>query len=78
MKSKLAIGISLSGWFLLAAFLFYEKVEHGDEMVRHIFQPPSKDELILHVVIVILPFISTAIGFLINERKKLFEIVKRT
>lgn len=76
MKSKLAIAVTLSGWVLLIFFLFYENLEHGHQMFRYIFQPPYKHELILHMSIIILPFISTAIGFLINERKKLFEIVK--
>ncbi len=76
MKSKLAIAVTLSGWVLLIFFLFYENLEHGHQMFRYIFQPPYKHELILHMSIIILPFISTAIGFFINERKKLFEIVK--
>ena len=51
MKSKLAIAVTLSGWFLLIAFLFYVKVEHGDQTVRYIFHPHSSHELLFHIVV---------------------------
>ncbi len=78
MKSKLAIAVTLSGWFLLIAFLFYVKVEHGDQTVRYIFHPRSSHELLFHVVVFLAPLISTIMGFLVNERTKFFEAIKES
>jgi PAS domain S-box-containing protein/putative nucleotidyltransferase with HDIG domain len=78
MKSKLAIVVTLSGWFLLVAFLFYVKVEHGDQTVRYIFHPQSSHELLFHVVVFLAPLISSIMGFLVNERTKFFETIKES
>src|SRR4030042_5946091 len=76
MKSKLAIAVTLSGWLLLIAFLFYVKVEHGAQTVRYIFHPYSNHELLFHIVGLFAPLISTIMGFLVNERTKFFETIK--
>jgi len=78
MKSKLAIAVTLSGWLLLIAFLFYVNVEHGAQTVRYIFHPRSSHELLFHVVVFLAPLISTIMGFLVNERTKFFEAIKES
>ena len=78
MKSKLAIAVTLSGWLLLIAFLFYVNVEHGAQTVRYIFHPYSSHELLFHIVVLFAPLISTIMGFLVNERTKFFEAIKKS
>jgi PAS domain S-box-containing protein/putative nucleotidyltransferase with HDIG domain len=76
VKSKLAIAVSLSGWILLVAYIFYDYVVYGDQTIRHIFQPPHRYELFFHILIALAPFISTAMGYLVNERTKLLKKTK--
>ncbi len=71
MKSKLAIAVTLSGWILLAAYLFYNYAAYGDQTIKHIFQPPHRYELFFHLLVLSVPIGSTITGYLINERKKL-------
>ncbi len=78
MKSKLAIAVTLSGWLLLIAFLFYVNIEHGAQTVRYIFHPRSSHELLFHIVVLFAPLISTIMGFLVNERTKFFEAIKES
>lgn len=68
MKSKLAIAITLSGWLLLAAYLYYDYTVYSTQTVNHIFHPIHSYELFFHIMIFLAPFISTAMGYLVNAR----------
>lgn len=70
MKSKLAIAVSLSGWILLVAYIFYDYVVYDDQIISHFFQPPHGYELFFHIWIALAPFISTTMGYFVNEKKK--------
>lgn len=70
MKSKLAIAVTLLGWILLVAYIFYDYVVYGDQTIRHLFQPPHSYELFFHILIGLAPFISTTMGYFVNEKKK--------
>lgn len=72
MKSRLAIVITLSGWLLFAGYIFYEYLEHGFLTIKTFFNPPNPYEIFLHILMLTVPIGSTIIGYLMNERKKLF------
>src|SRR4030043_1704260 len=78
MKSKLAITITLSGWLLFVVWLFYDYAGYKGRLIRHIFHPSSTHELFFHIVVFIAPLVSTTIGFLVNERTKLFKTAKKS
>ncbi|MFA4827740.1 MAG: ATP-binding protein [Thermodesulfovibrionales bacterium] len=78
MKSKLAIAVSLSGWILLVAYIFYDYVVYDDQIISHFFQPPYRYELFFHILIAIAPFISTVMGYLVNKRIELLKSVKES
>lgn len=74
MKSKLAIAVTLWGWLLFAAWLSSDYVEHGNKVFIHIFQkPPGYKEAVFYVLIILLPFVYTILGYVVNERLKLLE-----
>lgn len=78
VKSKLAIAISLSGWVLFAAWLFYDFTEYQGQIIRHIFQSTNFHAILFHILIILVPFVSTVIGYLVNERLKFFDAVKES
>ncbi len=78
MKSKLAITITLSGWLLFVVWLFYDYAGYKGQVIRHIFYPPSIHELLFHIVVFIAPLVSIIMGFLVNERTKLFKTAKKS
>jgi PAS domain S-box-containing protein/putative nucleotidyltransferase with HDIG domain len=78
MKSKLAITITLSGWLLFVVWLFYDYAGYKGQVIRHIFYPSSTHELLFHIVVFIAPLVFTIMGFLVNERTKLFKTAKKS
>ena len=78
MKSKLAITITLSGWLLFVVWLFYDYAGYKGQVIRHMFHPPSTHELLFHIVVFIAPLVSIIMGFLVNERTKLFKTAKKS
>ena len=69
MKSKLSIAVILCGWFLFIAWLAFDYIEYGNRMVIHIFQQPFRfEESLFHVLIILVPFVYTILGYLVNER----------
>jgi PAS domain S-box-containing protein/putative nucleotidyltransferase with HDIG domain len=76
MKSRLAIAVTLSGWILFVAYVFYDYVVYRDQIFNHLFQPPYRYELFFHILMLSVPIGSTLTGCLINERKKLLIAVK--
>jgi len=71
MISKLAIAISVSGWLLLVLHLYYDYAISGPQLASHLFHPPHPHEIFFHLLIALAPFISTVMGYLVNERTKL-------
>jgi len=71
MRSKLAISITASGWLLLMAYLYYDYTVYGARIADHLFHPPHTYEIFFHILILLAPFISTAMGYLVDERTKL-------
>lgn len=79
MKSKLAIAITLWGWLLFVVWLSYDYAEYQDRRTMHIFQPTHTYEIhAFQVLIFLVPFIYTLVGYLVNEREKLLEKVKES
>lgn len=79
MKSRLAIAITLWGWLLFISWLSYDYVEYKDRWIIHIFEPASRYEIhSFHVLIFLIPFIYTFLGYLVNEREKLLKKVKES
>ena len=79
MKSKLAISITLWGWLLFVAWLSYDYTEYQHSWIIHIFQPANRYEIhSFHVLIFLVPFIYTLLGYLVNEREKLLGKVKES
>jgi diguanylate cyclase (GGDEF)-like protein len=71
MRSKLAIVVILWGWLLFAVWLSYEYVEYQDKIFIHIFHESfSYEKTAFYVLIILIPFIYTFLGFMINERLK--------
>lgn len=74
MQSKLAIAVTLWGWLLFAAWLSYDYVEYGNKVFIHIFQkPPIYTEAVFYVLIILVPFVYTVLGYIVNERLKLLK-----
>lgn len=71
MKSKLAITITASGWILLGAYLYYDYTVYGPKIIDHLFRPLYPYETFFHTLIALAPFISTTMGYLVNERTKI-------
>jgi len=72
MQSKLAIAVILWGWLLFAAWMSYDYVQYGNNVFIHIFKgPPDIKEITFYVMIILVPFIYTVLGIMVNERLKL-------
>lgn len=79
MKSKLAVAITLWGWLLFVAWLSYDYAEYQDRWIIHIFQPAYSYEIHgFHILIILVPFIYTFLGYLVNEREKLLKKVQES
>lgn len=73
MKSKLAIAITLWGWLLFTAWLSYDYVEYGNRVFIHIFQEIfSYEKTGFYILIILVPIVYTFLGFMVNDRLKLF------
>lgn len=78
MRSKLALSVTLSGWFLLGAYVFYEYNVYGPEVGDHFLHSADPYRIFYHILIALAPFLSTVLGYLVNERTKLLSAVKRS
>ena len=79
MKSKLAIAITLWGWLLFVVWLSYDYAVYQDRWIIHIFQPAYRYEIhAFHILIFLIPFIYTLLGYLVDEREKLLTKVKES
>jgi len=71
MKSKLAMFIVFSSWFFLTAFIVYEYMVYGSQLIEHFLHPLHAYEFLFHLLVLGIPIGSTITGYLMNERKKL-------
>jgi diguanylate cyclase (GGDEF)-like protein len=79
IKSKLAIAIILWGWLLFVVWLSYDYAEYSNQWIIHIFQPEYRYEIhSFYVLIFLIPFIYTLLGYLVNEREKLLKKIKES
>jgi len=79
MKSRLAIAVTLWGWLLFISWLSYDYVLYKDRWFIHIFEPINIYEVqSFYVLIIIVPFIYTLLGYFVNEREKLLKKVKES
>ncbi|HYA31850.1 MAG TPA: GGDEF domain-containing protein [Thermodesulfovibrionales bacterium] len=78
-KSRLAIAVTLWGWVLFIAWLSYDYSEYHDRWIVHIIQPAHDYETHgFHVLIILVPFIYTLLGYLVNEREKLLNLLQES
>jgi diguanylate cyclase (GGDEF)-like protein len=78
-KSKPAMAITLWGWLLFGAWLAYDYVEYGDRLLIHIFrQHATYEETVFHVLIILVPFVCSVLGYIVNERMKLLTRLKES
>ena len=79
MKSKLAIAITLWGWLLFAVWISYDYLEYQDRWIIHIFQPANSYEIHgFYVLIFLIPFIYTFLGYLVDQREKILKKVQES
>ncbi|MEW6586014.1 MAG: GGDEF domain-containing protein [Nitrospirota bacterium] len=79
MKSKLALAITLWGWLLFISWLAYDFVVYKNRWFTHIFDPGQQYEVYsFHVLIILVPFLYTFLGYLVNEREKLLEKIRES
>jgi len=78
VKSKLAIVIILSGWLLAISYLFNNYLKYRDQIFSQIFSTSQGYDFFFNILIAAIPFITTVIGYLMNERAKLLEGYKES
>ncbi|MDH5769640.1 MAG: PAS domain S-box protein, partial [Nitrospirota bacterium] len=79
MKSKLTIAIILWGWLLFVAWIVYDYAEYQDRMIIHIFLSSySLEHVTFYILIILMPFVYTVIGYLVNESEKFLERIKES
>jgi len=80
LKSRLALVIALSGWIMFTAWLAYDYAEYNDLWIIHIFRNLSSRFEIntFHFLIILVPFLYTFLGYLVNEREKLLNALRES
>jgi len=79
IKARLAFAVILWGWLLLVSWLSYDYSEFRNSWIIHIFQETHVYEVhAFHVLIFLVPFIYTFLGYLVNEREKILQKVKES
>jgi diguanylate cyclase (GGDEF)-like protein len=76
--SRLALAITLWGWLLFVSWLSYDYAEYQNRWIIHIFQPAPYEVHGFHILIFLVPFVYTLLGYLVNEREKLLNKVKES
>jgi len=76
--SRLALAITLWGWLLFVSWLSYDYAEYQNRWIIHIFQPAPYEVHGFHILIFLVPFVYTVLGYLVNEREKLLKKVKES
>ena len=77
--SRLALAITIWGWLLFVTWLSYDYAEYGTRWIIHIFHPAHSYETNgFHVLIFLVPFVYSLLGYLVNEREKLLTMVRES
>ncbi|TAN40900.1 MAG: GGDEF domain-containing protein [Nitrospirae bacterium] len=77
--SSLALAVGTWGWLLFVAWLSYDYTIYGKDWIVHILQFARFREInAFYVLIFVVPFIYTLLGYLINEREILLKKLKES
>lgn len=76
MKSKMAICIALSGWVLLAFYVFYDYRNLYDESIKNLFNTSDASQFLFRLMISSAPLVSTFLGYFVSKRTKMLKEVK--
>ncbi|MHB8882382.1 MAG: GGDEF domain-containing protein [Thermodesulfovibrionales bacterium] len=77
--SRLALAVAAWGWLLFVAWLSYDYTIYGKDWIIHILQFAHLREIsAFYVLIFVVPFIYTLLGYLINEREILLDKLKES
>ncbi|MGB9716444.1 MAG: HD domain-containing phosphohydrolase [Thermodesulfovibrionales bacterium] len=74
MKSRLAIFIIASGWLFFIIYIIIEFIYP----VKHLLIPQEVPNLIEYILVAIIPVVFTALGYLVNKKKRLLRAYKET
>jgi diguanylate cyclase (GGDEF)-like protein len=79
LKSKLALAITLWGWLLFVTWLSYDYAVFQQGWIVHIFHPAYSYEIhSFYVLIFLVPFLYTFLGYLVNEREVLLRRIRES
>lgn len=79
LKSRLALAVTFWGWLLFASWLSYDYAVYQDRWIVHIFEPASNYEIhSFYVLIILVPFVYTFLGYLVNERERLLNEIRKS
>jgi len=77
--SRLALAVALWGWLLFFAWMSYDYTEYGKLWTTHILQVTHIYEIsAFYILIFIVPFVYTLLGYLVNEREILLNKLKES
>ncbi len=67
------LAIALTGWFVLGSYLFYEYQEYGPAFLRHLVAAEHPVQMIFHVVMILMPFLTAVFAYLLHQKDKLLK-----
>jgi PAS domain S-box-containing protein len=67
------IAIALTGWFLLGFYLFYAYREYGPDFLQHLSGPDHAAQMVFHVVMFLMPFLTASFAYLMHQKDKLLK-----
>ena len=63
----------LAGWALLLTYVFYEYLEYGPNVLKHLYSPEHPNQIIFHLVMFLTPLVTTYLGFVLRQKDLLLE-----
>lgn len=79
VKSRLAAAVTFWGWLLFVSWLSYDYAVYQDRWITHIIEPSSSYEIhSFYVLIVLVPFVYTFLGYLVSERERLLNEIRKS
>jgi PAS domain S-box-containing protein len=67
------IAIALTGWFMLGFYLFYAYREYGPDFLEHLSGPDHAAQMVFHVVMFLMPFLTASFAYLMHQKDKLLK-----
>jgi len=67
-EPTLAVVISLSGWFALIAYLFYNYYRNSPDFLQTLLMPEDYYQGLFHVLIVTAPILTSIVGYTVDKR----------